>query len=108
MKMSHKINHDWVRPTADLSDRYLGEIERTLAKAAKAWREAEKRLVRAELAERKKPSPETRTSVEELRVLVCARLDELNAVAALMQGGTCGRNWSGTGSAHIVNNGRVL
>lgn len=88
MKLKHKINHGWQRPSDPITDEYQREIDKTLRKAEKAWRKAQKDAERAERRARQKPSPEAFAAREEARRLVLQRLDELRQIEELMRAPT--------------------
>ena len=104
MKLRHKINHGWVRPSSplhsdDVSDRYEGEVAATVRRAEKAHRKARKALERAERQFQAKPHPDTRQAVEDLRAEVERRFLELRELEVEMQRGPSnGANRSGKGS----------
>lgn len=84
MKLKHKINHGWQRPSEPVTDRYQREIDASLRKAEKAWRQAQKAAERAERRAAQQPSPEAMASRDEARRLVLQRLDELRLIEELM------------------------
>lgn len=88
MKRQHKINHDWVRASAPITDRYQREIDAAARKAEKAWRKAQQDADRAERRAKQRPGPETIAARDEARQLVIQRLGELREVEKLMQSPT--------------------
>ncbi|MFJ4785125.1 hypothetical protein [Streptomyces sp. NPDC088794] len=85
MKLKHKINHGWQRPSEEVTDSYQREIDASLRKAEKAWRKAQKAAERAERMARQKASPETIAARDEARLLVLQRLDDLRQIEELMR-----------------------
>lgn len=85
MKLRHKINHGWQRPSDPVSDRYQRQIDASLRKAEKAWRKAQKAVERAERVASQRPTPETIAARDEARRLVLQRLDELREIEELMR-----------------------
>lgn len=85
MKLKHKINHGWQRPSDPITDSYQSEIDRSLRHAEKAWRKAQTAAERAERRARQHPSPETIAARDEARRLVLQRLDELHQIEKLMR-----------------------
>lgn len=92
MKLNHKINHGWQRPSDPITPEYQHEIDRSMSKAETKWRQAQKAVQRAEKAaaraERlatRKPTPDTIAARDEARRLVVQRLAELREIEALMQ-----------------------
>jgi hypothetical protein len=99
MKLHHKINHGWVRPSEPITDRYAAEIEAARQRAEKACRQAERSAQRAERQSERSPSPEAFRARDDARMEVLRRYDELREIEALMQQAPAtGQNWSGTGS----------
>ncbi|MER5843188.1 hypothetical protein ABT099_23410 [Streptomyces prasinus] len=84
MKLKHKINHGWQRPSEPVTDRYQREVDASLRKAEKAWRRAQKAVERAERQAAQHPSPEAIAARGEARRLVLQRLDELRQIEELM------------------------
>lgn len=85
MKLKHKINHGWQRPSDPIDDRYQREIDSSLRKAEKAWRQAQKSAERAERQAATQPNPETIATRNEARRLVLQRLEELRRIEKLMR-----------------------
>lgn len=88
MKIRHKVNHDWwpgKGAAPDISDSYAREIAESGRKAEKRWRDAQRRLERAERVAAKRPEPITVSAVEELRREVADRLEELRQIEQLMR-----------------------
>lgn len=109
MKLSHKINHNWVRPEPPMTDRYEAEIQQAVAHAEKAHRETQKRLARAEMVHTKRPSPESHAALDVLRIAVFQRLEELREVEQLMRAAEPrGAHHSGRGSVRAVQKGSTL
>lgn len=99
MKLHHKINHGWVRPSAPPDDRYLAEIDAARRRAEKRWRRAERLAERAERRCGRSPSPENFQDRDAARMELLHRYDELRAIELLMQQGPAtGANRSGKGS----------
>lgn len=108
MRLAHKVNHGWVRPAPEPSDQYLAEVDKSVRKAEKAWRQASKRLARTERQVAKAPSPALIAERDRVRIEVLRRLDELHALQRQMQDapGATGVHRSGRGSVrnpHKVN-----
>ena len=85
MKLKHKINFGWERPSEPITDGYQREIDASLRKAEKAWRKAQKDAERAERRARQNPDPETIAARDEARRLVLQRLAELRDIEELMR-----------------------
>ncbi|MER7053459.1 hypothetical protein [Streptomyces sp. NPDC000351] len=84
MKLKHKINHGWQRPSEPVTDRYQREVDASLRKAEKAWRKAQKAAERAERTAASHPNPESIAARDEARRVVLQRLDELREIEELM------------------------
>jgi len=108
MKLHHKINHGWERPSEPISDRYQAEIDASMRKAEKAWRKAQKAAERAERIAERKPEPATITARDNARAEMVRRYDELRRIEALMQQAPAGRSpqYQGRAKARYVNKNR--
>ncbi len=100
MKIIHKVNHGWVRPSPEPSDRYIAEVDASVRKAERAWRKASKRLARTERQIGKAPTPTLFAERDRIRREVIRRLEELHALQRQMQDapGATGVHRSGRGS----------
>ncbi|MEU3432396.1 hypothetical protein [Streptomyces sp. NPDC006863] len=92
MKLHHKINHGWQRPSDPVSETYQREVDRSVEKSEVKWRRAQKAVERAtkakERAERRaaeKPTPTLLAAQEAARRLLLQRLDELRQIEVLMR-----------------------
>lgn len=92
MKLKHKINHGWQRPSEPISETYQREIDRATDKAEVRWRRAQKAVERAEKAKEraeqraaKKPTVQTIAARDTARRMLLRRLDELRQIEELMR-----------------------
>jgi hypothetical protein len=85
VKLRHKINFGWERPSEPINDSYQTEIDTTLRKAEKAWRKAQQAAERAELLAAKRLDPESIALRDKARRLVLQRLNELREIEELMR-----------------------
>lgn len=85
---------------------YQAEVDRTLGRAEKKWREATAALAKAKKrAERHAADLDARDALRQAEAAVSARLAELRDVQRLMQQPVRGNNWSGVGSVRFTPKG---
>lgn len=89
MKLEHKVNPNWRRPSAAVSDAYEAEVRRSTERGERLYRQAEKRLHQAERRlerVRTAKSAKNRTrQIAELEALVELRRTELDNYRRLME-----------------------
>lgn len=96
-----------VKPqVAVIDSRYQAEIDKTMARAEKAWQQATAALAKAvRRADKRAGDLEARRLLKEAEQAVGERLAELRDVQRLMEQPVRGNNWSGAGSVRFVPKG---
>ncbi len=108
--MTHRPNpglyREGPRQQVMIDPRYQAEVDKTLARAEKAWRQATAALAKAtRRAQKHTADIEARSRLREAEDAVARRLAELRDVQRLMEQPVRGNNWSGAGSVRFVPKG---